>query len=147
MAQKPKQLKSAAEALHDAKVRVDPKTIPVAPAQEDQKSVPAAQAKDQKDAPASTKKSSSAVQKWKAVTADKTLCTLDMTITVKPEFRAKNPKRDSARAKAATRFNLYVDGQKVREYIDLCHTKTGRAKSAAHADVRWDYAQGWINCK
>jgi hypothetical protein len=145
MAPKQKQ-KSTAEALRDAKVRVDAKT-PVTPvvATEDQKSVPAAQVKDQKDAPEVKKASSQAVTRWKAVTADKTACLPGMHITVKPEFRAKNPKRDSARAKAATRFGLYVDGQTVAEYIDICHTKTGRAKSAAHADVRWDFAQGWIN--
>jgi hypothetical protein len=75
------------------------------------------------------------VKKWKDQEGFKP----EQVITLKVQG---NPKR----AGAALRFNFYKDGMTVAQYQETMKSNGGTPKLAM-ADMRWDFAKGYIDIK
>jgi hypothetical protein len=105
---------------------------------EDQKPVPAPEGakEDQKSAPAKgTKKVSGTVAKWRAQDAFQPGQKIHLLVQ-------GNPKRRGA----AERYAEYKEGMTVAQYQEAMKAK-GSSPKLAMADMRWDYAAGFIDIK
>lgn len=115
------------------------------PTSGDQKAVSTSpQAEDQSDVSSTAKKkkgTSKTVVAWRAM---KEAVPEDRKITVKPEFRAKNPKRGKGPHSAGERFARYQDGMTVKQYTEVMHSVANRTPAQTMGDIKWDIAAGFI---
>ena len=104
----------------------------------------AGQGGDQNDVNAKGKKKkapSKTVTVWRGM---KETVPEDRKITVKPEFKATNPKRGRGPHSAGERFARYKDGMTVKEYTEVMKQTAGRTPAQTMGDIKWDIAAGFI---